>query len=291
MKKYTIIYILYFICLFTGCGSEFGALLEGRGAKLYWCEFGNAPGTASLKSANLDGTDHKTIVGGLDNVNDLAVDSGRKLIFWVEDSQSLNDLIYRANINGSDRVNIIAETFSSGPYGIALDINASKVYWADAGVSGTIYSSDYGGPSSSAWVTTTGTDTRDIEIDRAANYIYFSLNGGIKRAPLSSVSDSPSFFIARPNLISGIKIDRVNNKIYWVETGNIFRANLNDGLNIETVDSGNSAHELTLDLVNDKIYFSSKVMSAIYYKDLDPAAIAEVLIGGLNNPSGILVIN
>lgn len=279
---------------FTGCGSEFGTLLDDYKNKVYWCEYGDQPGKGAIKFADLNGKNKYTIVSGLDNVTDLAIDIESEKVFWVQNYPSKGDLIAWSKLDGTGRGSYDTGSITNGPYGIALDTKSAKVYWTDTEAR-TIFQADYNVSGATPWVTAAGTEAWDIEIDSDANYIYFSLNAGtsIIRVPLNSTSASPTSFIGRLNPINGIAIDKKNNKIYWVETGNIIRANLSDGTNIESVYTGGSAYEIALDVKNNRVYFTTKTVGTIYYKDIDigSTATAEVFLDGLDNPYGIVVVN
>uniref|UniRef100_UPI001BFC8773 MBG domain-containing protein n=1 Tax=Echinicola shivajiensis TaxID=1035916 RepID=UPI001BFC8773 len=88
----------------------------------------------------------------------------------------------------------------------------------------------------------------------------------------------------------GVRIDNINQKIYFNEVdGGIFKADL-DGSNVETLIPGAEANGFALDLANNKIYWSQFVSGKIRRANLD-GTIAEDIISSTNDPFEVWVDN
>ena len=100
--------------------------------KIYWIDGSNPQ---RIRRANLDGSNLETIITGVQEVRELALDVDRGKIYWIDWD------IQRANLDGSNIETIITEDeldydpndwrATSGS-GLALDVDGSKMYWTDS---------------------------------------------------------------------------------------------------------------------------------------------------------------
>ena len=145
--------------------------LDVDGGKIYWMVSIGCCGTKAIKCANLDGSNIETLITGLSWFPELALDADRGKIYWIHhdgiqsaslDGSNIETLItedeldysgfgfaldgdrgkiywtaygdiWRANLDGSNIETLITELGSYGWSigGIALDVAAGKIYWAN----------------------------------------------------------------------------------------------------------------------------------------------------------------
>ena len=158
--------------------------------------------------------------------------SAEPAVYWSEfDQNSGSGWIRRANLDGSDRVDIVTTTAQVG--GIALDLENEKLYWTE----GIFF--------------LTGRE-------------WLSFVAKVRRANLDgSGAEDIIVQIQDTVLIFGIALDLTNEKLYWTEFGSggsgsrIRRANL-DGSETEVIveSSASVAWGVALDVGNGKLYWT-----------------------------------
>ena len=162
--------------------------------KVYWTDYG----TRRIQRANLDGSNMQDLVSQVTSPWGLAIDALGGKIYWTLawNRDTPVQKIQRANLDGSNVEDLITV---SNPRGIALDVAADKMYWADSGL-GKIQRADLDGSNVENIVE--GLDgPLGIALDVAGGKIYWTEYSHKK------------------------------------ETGKIQRANL-DGSNVETIITG-----------------------------------------------------
>lgn len=106
--------------------------LDAENGMMYWLD----QGPDLIWRANLDGSDAEVVLdvpgAGLQSVSRLELDLPRGKMYWTDIEQ---DTVTRANLDGSELETIHAV---SNVGGLALDSDAGKLYWADAGATTTI---------------------------------------------------------------------------------------------------------------------------------------------------------
>jgi sugar lactone lactonase YvrE len=94
--------------------------------KLYWSE----PGSNTIKSSNLDGSNPQVLLTAAQGVSDprgIAIDTMGGRIYWVEEQR-----IKCASLDGNN-VQTIIPSLASG-WGIDIDIAGRKIYYVDSGI-------------------------------------------------------------------------------------------------------------------------------------------------------------
>jgi len=105
--------------------SPFGFALDISRGHMYWSELDEG----SIKRANLDGSEIRRIITGLNMPEAMAIDSLRRHIYWVDQTRGS---IWRANLDGSDVRRFIYRGHNSNPSDLAIDVVGGKIYWMDA---------------------------------------------------------------------------------------------------------------------------------------------------------------
>ena len=217
-------------------------------SQMYWTDWR----LQKIRCADLDGSNIKTIVTGLDTPDGIALDVDEGKIYWAD----LNaHKIQRADLDGSNIKTIIAGGIT--PNGIALDVDRGKIYWADP-VRDKIQRANLDGSNIETLVTRLEPDGIVLDVDRGKIYWADRSLGTIQRANLDG-SNVETLVTGLTNP-RGIALDMAGGQMYWMDadTGSIYRANL-DGSNIETLITGlDIPNAIALDLDRDKIYWTDE---------------------------------
>jgi len=105
--------------------------IDTANRKIYWSDWIQGGPTPGMRRANLDGTSIETLFEG-SVVKDKAIDTEAGKLYWNSGS------IYKSNLDGSNRVEILVNTFGQGHLaGLALDVQSNKMYfttWEGGGI-------------------------------------------------------------------------------------------------------------------------------------------------------------
>jgi len=179
------------------------------------------------------------------------------------------------------------ETLISGltaPVGIALDVDAGKMYWADTTA---IKRANLDGSGSENLVTGL-TDATGIALDIAAGNMYWTddTDNKIQRAKLDG-SGVIDLIIGLLNP-EAIILDIPEGKIYWTDTAaKLQRSNL-DGTSVEdfVTTNINNPRGIALDISTRKVYWTDITIDTIQRIGTDGYN-QETLLASLPNPRGI----
>lgn len=322
--------IIIFISItiaFTGCGSEFETLLDGKTATrnytfswdefsgIYWSE---ADGT--IHRINFNGTGEEILRVSSNIPLDIAIDTNNSRIFWTEYTGSMYR-ICRGGFNEDDTVVVYTSTVNFGPSSIAIDNTAGLIYWNEfdsASGHNDIWRSNMS-PDSLArikWMNDFAHDyIYSITIDTYNSRIYFTDasyydiyitagNGNAGSAYSGDIndddSDSQQYSVTGPGSnsipLKGIAVDGPGGFIYYV-------TNTNDGKSIARsaipsisyqppwIDEGiTDIQKIALDTTRRKIYWTSQTDKRIYRADLDTAnSNIELFLSLDSMPTGICI--
>ncbi|MCU0443781.1 MAG: DUF5050 domain-containing protein [Microscillaceae bacterium] len=260
-----------------------GIALDVAGGKIYWCL--KTPGGGYVQRANLDGTNSEDLVSGLGNINKIALDVAGGKMYWTDETIG-SAKVQRANLDGTNVENII--TAGGNPFGIALDLVGGKVYWSTVD-DRTIRRANLNGSSMETLLSTGGAGVAfSLAIDNTTNKLFWVLGGvvdKIQRANLNGTSVEDIVTDAGGNSGEtpfGITLDKINNKIYWVDFVKIQKADL-AGTNVQTVINRIlTPVVIDLDLEDNKIYNCTLGFNKIQRVNLDGTN-PEDLVTGLGN--------
>jgi hypothetical protein len=201
---------------------------------------------------------------------------GADRIYWGNG----NDTISYANLDGSGgggELNLAGAT-ASGPRGVAIDIAAGRIYWANQG-NDTISYANLDGSGGGNQLNISGapiSKPHGLAIDPAAGRIYWANdNDTISYANLEGSGGAPlNISGATPSGPYGAAIDPAGGRIYWANrtTDTISYANLDgSGGGNELNLSGAIAakpHGVVIDRAGNRIYWTN-LDSTMYYANLD----------------------
>ena len=206
-----------------------GLAVDTRAGKIYWTEQ-TGRDVGKVKSANLDGSNVKTLAVLPSVPSGIVVDTVGKKLYWADS----RGRIQRSNLNGKQIRAVLQNLYY--PSNIALDVAGGKLYWTEA--SGRIRRSNLNGKSiqniASALDSLSG-------LAISSNEVYWTEvtskhSGKIGRANLNGSNFGTLARLQSAPL--NVAIDSVSKRLYWTDSrGNIRRADLN-GKNIKKVVSG-----------------------------------------------------
>jgi hypothetical protein len=229
---------------------------------IYWNTDGLAPDTTtSIKRAHLDGTGVETV---LDHTGrGLAIDEANGYLY----SSSEGNVIFRANLDGSGRVDLLASP--AGVEELELDLLHGKMYWGVGGVFPTaLYRANLDGSGMEKLYSNPGGNVEGIALDPARGKLYFT--DELTGIWVSDLDGSNRTSFQATAIPFDLEIDTVHGKLYWndfawgvASQAGIRRANLDGSGGVETV-------YLVPDM-NNGIYFDP-VYQQIYYANTNVAS-------------------
>ena len=248
---------------------------------LYWTD----ARTDRIQRSNLDGSDLRTLVTGLKQPRDIALDRDAGRMYWTD---SVVDKIRRANLDGSHAEDLIVEGLKA-PFGIALDLARGKMYWTDWGID-KIQRANLDGSEIEDLVTDGLNEPYGLALDVAGGKMYWTDWGAdkIQRANLdgSEVED----LVTGLNQPRGIALDLAGGKMYWPDWGTdkIQRANL-DGSQVEDLvtEGLRTSQAIALDLAAGKMYWTDYGTDKIQRANLDGSEVEDLVTEGLKEPYGL----
>ena len=191
------------------------------GGKIYWTSQTSASAGA-INSANLDGTDKKTLTSILAVPMGIAVDTAASKLYWT----NTRGRIQSANLNGSGIQNVLLDL--SAPTDIV--VSNGFIYWTEGGNS----------------VRRVNISGQKIAIDVAVNLdsvgglavsggkVYWTEQTSASAGTVNGANLNGTNFEALATLLSapmGISVDTAGSKLYWTNArGRVQSANLNGSM-------------------------------------------------------------
>lgn len=196
--------------------------------------------------------------------------------------------VHRANLDGSD-LETLSTLTGSNLRGITLNPEAGKMYFCDNG-GNTIYCADLDGSNRSPIITTDLGFPADITFDSISQKLYWC-DRDKDRIERANTDGSERETIIETDQPYFLDLDPAGGKIYWghFSLGSIFRANVADGTNVETVVSGlTTVRQVALDLSEGYIYWCDRdaTPSRIQRRPIEGDQV-ETLYLGLDTPHGM----
>ncbi|MDE0469523.1 MAG: DUF5050 domain-containing protein, partial [Candidatus Poribacteria bacterium] len=243
--------------------------LDISSGKMYWLSGYDR----DIHRANLDGSNVQTLVVSEAEPHQLALDVAGGKMYWIGREGPGLYKIFRANLNGSNVETLVKQRYTRD---VTLDVAAGKMYWI--GVDG-----------GADKIRRANLDGSNIEDIITAPVEYFVL------IPSQTPMNAPSMPVVskKPEVdTQQVHVDAADRPpMYWINTtaGTLHR--LVDAEVENLLPSVRNANSLTLDVVNDKLYWTEKTSNTtgrVRRADLDGSNVASVR--EFNNvPLGIAV--
>jgi len=226
----------------------------------------------------------------------IAYDAVHEKIYWSDffDSNTPNGRIWRMNLDGTEEEALITGLLD--PFGIALDVEAGKVYWTDG--NGNIGRSNLDGSSPEpAIVNVAGGIMRAIAIDKKNSKIYFYevANDNLYVANLDGTNKT----VFKSGIYGyALCLDEINSRIYYNDnySQSILSANL-DGSDVVEVYTNTDplitryrVYGIAINQKTKKLYWSSRDTGEINMSNLDGTE-KVTLATGIASPRGLFLKN
>ncbi len=196
--------------------------------------------------------------------------------------------VQRADLDGSN-IETLVTLPGSNLRGITLNLPEGKMYFCDNG-GDDIYSANLDGSNRISIVGTGLGFPADITLDPVAQKLYWCdrNNDRIERSNLDGSGRETVVETDQPYYLD---LDTAGGKVYWghFSQGSIFRANLADGSNVETVVSGlTTVRQVKLDLGAGYIYWCDRnaTPSRVQRRPIEGGPVENLYLG-LDTPHGM----
>jgi hypothetical protein len=182
----------------THLTSPAGVTLDAQRGRIYWSDLGDAGNASAIFSANLDGSDVRTLISEvfLSEIAGIALDPIHDKLYFTYINPLIDSLlaggVARADLDGSNLELIVGGL--GKPIGITVDAVGGGIYWADAmsispaGGDGAIKAADLDGQNQRVIVG--GLDVPyGVALDIAERYVYWTDmgTGKIQRTVMSGI--------------------------------------------------------------------------------------------------------
>ena len=272
--------------------------VDSVGKKLYWTD-----SRGRIRRANLNGSRIQNVVTGLaphtylalnilspedaterknpstpvlNDVKVLVPASQRPPLYWIDaDSGRLQHLTDAQ----AENVGISTQNVTD----LTVDTINGKVYWTEksGNTAGKIHRANLDGSEVKALISLSGSVPLSIAVDNKNNKLYWTNSRGkIQRSNLSG--KSVKALLQNLNSPTAIDLDVAGGKIYWTESGSIWRVNLNGKNKEELVPGLQEVGSITI--ANSHIYWTEKIG-----RELE--AVKRANLDGTNSEAIILIRN
>ncbi|MEO6463342.1 MAG: hypothetical protein ABIP29_09725, partial [Candidatus Eisenbacteria bacterium] len=193
-----------------------GLAFDESHRKVYWVEAAFAG--ARIRRANPDGSGLETVLGGGSAFRGIALDEDGGKIYWTSSNLVEGARIRRANLDGSN-VELLVDLGTTGanPRGIALDLVARRMYWADLGQGGAVRRANLDGTAPelvAAFATPYG-----VAVDPAAGFLYWTNYGQGNLARMAIAGGPTTTLKVGLQNPTYLALDRAGGIVYWIEAG------------------------------------------------------------------------
>lgn len=189
-----------------------------------------------IERASLTGANRGNVIASLDKPVGIDVDGANERIYFVDQGEDPG--VFRVNFDGSELTPLIT-TGIEHPYGIALDLDAGRMYLVDNGVNAVFRANLDGSALTNLNVPDVDLPIQ-ISLDLDGGKLYWSEIGDVKRIRRANLDGSEPEVIVSASTFSnfsqplGLKVDVVAHALYFVDGDSIRRSNL-DGSGVVTV--------------------------------------------------------
>jgi sugar lactone lactonase YvrE len=155
-----------------------GIAFDTVNGKIYWST-AVTDVLGEIRRANLDGSNQQVVIADYGRPASIALDVSGGKIYWTD---YVNDVVRRANLDGTGRQTLYVVGANLNPDGIALNLTERKVYWAQS------YQNDR---DKIMRMNLDGTSPEDVLVDDFGLISDLAFLGGASDAPSLDVAAGP----------------------------------------------------------------------------------------------------
>jgi len=208
----------------AGFGWAASMALDTVHQKLYMAEWNECDSgdnvSSGLRRIDLSGSNSVMIDADADCGEGVAVDPVGGKVYWAKTNSTPTGGIYRANLDGSDRVLLIPVPGTQVGVHLELDVSGNAIYWSVSGFMGQpkeIRRSNLSDGGQTETLITFASPNASIYIaglavDPDAGFIYWIQNSGtnqvLRRAHLDGSNNLPMFGVPASTHLTGIALDK-----------------------------------------------------------------------------------
>jgi len=252
--------------------------------ELFYIEYGNS----LIRKLTLDGSGTTADVLDITGKGGagMAYDPTTDKIYFSDFEVVPEGKIWRMNSDGTGLESIVGGL--NDPYGIALDLDAGKIYWVDD--TGNVSRANLDGTSQEIGIVYIPEGLmRAIALDPENDKMYF-YEVNFENLYVANLDGSNPQVLVAGVYGYGILVDAVNDKLYYEDqnSATLIRANL-DGSGQVVIDAnGTRMYGMAIDYDENKLYWSGRDSGQLSRANLDGTE-PEVLLTDLASPRGIFL--
>lgn len=259
---------------------------------LYWTD----RETDKIESIKLDGTGRTVVLSDLKNPSDIEINSVTSEIYWLQSAGSTTGSgVYRAQLDGTNAESVVSGFVN----GLCVDGVSNFLYWSES-INNTVNQYNLTDNTNKEFIGEYLPNPSSISIHTGNKKLYYCDNrygGLIYEANLETGGSVKNLVLSNVYLPNRIEIDTLNKAIYWTNSktsffddkrAEIMRSDMN-GQNISRIVAYPeviNVEGLTLDVANNKMYWSDKSLNTIFRANLDGTSV-ENIVEDVNDVKGI----
>jgi len=236
----------------------------------------------SIRGVDLDSGVVTPVTSGLDRPYGIAVDSSRRMIYWVE----AGGLIRRARLDGSGVETLL--DVGGTPHDIAVDSVAEQIYWIEFSAN-RIRSANLDGTNVRVVNDTEVISGTGIALDPLGELLYWAHTGGVNRMSLDGTNVEA--VVSDNGFVRDLELDLRRRELYWANEQFLRVAWVSiaptGGEVPEIRGFPNQPTGVVVNSISDRVFIStSKPVAGIFSFDRATDSV-EALAEGLGEPVGL----
>ncbi len=252
--------------------------------ELYWSN------DTAIRTADLDGTDPRTVIGGLNRPIGIGLDEANGHLFWAEDGGAR---IMRASLDGTDPEELVDLPLQEGAAGQHLGVNlsAEKLYWAEW--TRGFFSADLDGQNIEHLIEQDTNQTTTVAVNQATGHVYFgsAAEGSIWRVDADGGNQVDVAELGAATY--GIAIDPGSDRLYYTNfsAGVLGYFDLEDSTENELLSGLGQPLGIAVSSDGSRVYWAERTDGLIRSAEVteDGLSDPETLVSGEDSPFGIAV--